>query len=192
MVVRRLPVLLFLLVALAACQHRVVPPADVADPVTVYIVDYGRHAGLALPEGGGRLTEWYWGDWNYFALESNSLGDGLQALFGSKGATLGRFTFQARNAAEVRAATDARTAQPLVVSRRAADALNAGLARRYARRRDTEIVQPDGRRFVRDGAAYSLSYNSTHMVRDWLRALGCHVTGSGVTANFVVVRQARD
>ncbi len=43
---------LFLLVAwlVSGCQHLIEPPAAVSDPVGVFVIDYGRHASLALPE----------------------------------------------------------------------------------------------------------------------------------------------
>ena len=54
---------------LGACQQTIEPPKRVSDPVNVFVVDYGRHASLALPKEGTGLVEWSWGDWNWFALE---------------------------------------------------------------------------------------------------------------------------
>ena len=54
----RLLLLLLVPVGVGGCQHVIEPPATVSDPVRVFVVDYGRHASLALPtEAGAGLVE---------------------------------------------------------------------------------------------------------------------------------------
>jgi hypothetical protein len=86
----------------------------------------------------------------------------------------------------VLAETGAEKVVPVRVERSRAEALSSELSARYARRRASEIVQPGGRRFVRDDTPYSLTHNSTQMLAEWLTALGCRVTGSSYTAEFSV------
>lgn len=172
---------------LAACQQRITPPRSIADAVTVYVTDHGRHAGLVLPAGEGKATEWFWGDWHYFALRERSLGSGLRALFGSPAATLGRFDIADAGSGGLAARTGARKVLGLRVDRTAAEALHRELSARYARRRDSEVVHPDGSRFVRDGGGYGIFYNSNHKVCEWLETLGADTCCAAITARFVVV-----
>jgi len=170
-----------LLAALAAaCAYRLEPPSRVADPATAYILDYGQHAGLALPAPDGGVVEWFWGDWHYFALGRRSVGSGLRALFASPGSTLGYRPLAGPEAAGAPAVL------PIVVERARVDALHARLAARHARRREAEVVDGDGRRFVPDDARYGLGHNSSHMLAEWLRELGVEVRGGGLDARFEV------
>ncbi|MCA1748287.1 MAG: DUF2459 domain-containing protein [Parasphingopyxis sp.] len=183
----RLLLLSALLALLVACQQRVVPPSDLSDPAIVYITDYGRHAGLALPSGEDRLTEWFWGDWHYYALRDRSFGSGLRALFASPRSALGRLDIPGTDAAAVRSATGAPEVLAAAVERSAAADLHDELSRRFALRRDTEIGHANGERFVEDDEHYSLFRNSNHQVCDWLRSMGARVHCPGIGADFVLV-----
>jgi hypothetical protein len=171
---------------LAGCQQTITPPVNLADPVTVYVTDHGRHAGLVLPAADGGMTEWFWGDWHYFALRDRSLGSGLRALFASPQATLGRLDVAATGATAVKRATGAETLIAVAVERAAAEALQTALSARHARRRDTEIVDPDGARFVHDDGDYGLTRNSNHKVCAWLEQLGARTDCPAVVADFRV------
>jgi hypothetical protein len=180
--------LLFLLLAgfgLGGCQHLIVPPATVSDPVRVFVIDYGHHASLALPQEDSGLVEWSWGDWNWFALERTGPLKGLQALFASPRSTLSRRelapTWQAE---ELATSVGAQKVLPLVVERERARALLRQLDARWWRRREEAVRHPSGRVFVPDDARYSLFNNSVHQLARWLEMLGADVSGSGVTANF--------
>lgn len=179
-----------LLALLAACQQRIVPPSGLSDPASVYVTDYGRHAGLALPSGETGMTEWFWGDWHYYALRDRSFGSGLRALFASPRSTLGRLDIRGRDAAAVRSATGAPDVLALEVERSAAADLHDDLSRRFALRRETEIVHANGERFVEDDRHYSLFRNSNHMVCAWLRSLGARVRCAGIVADFVLAEPA--
>ena len=180
--------LLFILLAglgLGGCQHRIDPPADVSDPVPVFVIDYGRHASLALPKEDGGLVEWSWGDWNWFALERTGALQGLQALFASPRSTLSRRELApAEGAQELAARVGAEEVLSLDVERERARALLRDLEARWRRRRDEAVTHPSGRVFVPDDARYSLFNSSVHEVARWLEALGAEVSGMGVTANF--------
>lgn len=183
----RLFILLLLLsgLGLGGCQHRIKPPASVSDPVGVFVIDYGRHASLALPEGQGGLVEWSWGDWNWFALERTGIQEGLQALFASRRSTLSRRELAtAASADELAAATSAESVLSLDVERERAAALQRELEARWQRGRDEAVEHPSGRVFVPDAQRYSLFNNSVHEVARWLEALGAEVSGTSLTANF--------
>ena len=182
-----LPLLLLFLAALGlgGCQHAIRPPAIVADPVRVFVIDYGRHASLALPQEDSRLVEWSWGDWNWYALNRTGPIEGLQALFASPRSTLGRRELApAVDARELATRVGAEQVLPLDVERERAMALQHRLQARWLRRREQAVTHPSGRVFVPEEKRYSLSYNSVHELRRWLEELGVDVSGTGVTANF--------
>lgn len=180
--------LLFLLLAcfgLGGCQHLIKRPASVSDPVAVFIIDYGRHASLALPKEDSGLVEWSWGDWNWFALERTGPLEGLQALFASPRSTLSRRELApAQHAEELATFVGAEKVLSLVVERERARALLRRLDARWLRRREEAVTHPSGRIFVPDDARYSLFNNSVHELARWLETLGADVSGTGVTANF--------
>ena len=183
------PVLLQLLLVagpgLGGCQHVFKPPVALSDPVGVFVVDYGSHASLALPEEDSSLIEWSWGDWNWYALERTGAVEGLQALFTSPRSTLSRRELApAEDAEELTTRVGAEKVLALNVERERARALQRHLEARWLRRREHAVRHRSGRIFVPDDAPYSLSNNSVHELARWLRALGAEVSGSGVTANF--------
>ena len=180
-----LVILLFAGLGLGGCQHVIATPTRVSDPVRVFVVDYGRHASLALPKEDSGLVEWSWGDWNWYALGRTGAAEGLQALFASPRSTLGRRELApASDANELAARVGAEKALALNVERERARALNRRLEARWLRRRHLAVTHRSGHVFVPDDARYSLSNNSVHELTRWLEALGVKVSGSGVTANF--------
>ena len=180
--------LLLLLLAglgLGGCQQRIEPPASVSDPVGVFVIDYGRHASLALPDDEGGLVEWSWGDWNWFALERTGIQEGLQALFASRRSTLSRRELvPAENTDEFAARVGAENVLSLEVERERAAALQRELEARWRRGRDKAVAHPSGRVFVPENRRYSLFNSSVHEVARWLEALGAEVSGMSLTANF--------
>ena len=178
--------LLLLAAGLGACQYRITPPAGPADPVEVHIIDYGRHASLALPAGDAGLVEWAWGDWDYFARRDRSLGSGLRALFWSEGSALTRRDIVQADAATLQRRLDAEVVHTIAVERRRATRLHNQLVARYERARTSELVHEDGRRFVRDDVGYGLFRSSTHVLAGWLEELGCRVRGWSATAAFTI------
>ncbi|MGI8704859.1 MAG: hypothetical protein ACR2JJ_03530 [Sphingomicrobium sp.] len=177
--------MLFAALALGGCQHVIEPPAAVSDPVRVFVIDYGRHASLALPNEDSGLVEWSWGDLNWYALERTGPLQGLQALFASPRSTLSRRELApAQGPDELAERVEAEEILPLDVERERARALLRRLEERWLRRRDEAVAHPSGRVFVPDDARYSLANNSVHELARWLEALGADVSGTGVTANF--------
>lgn len=177
---------ILLAASLGACQYHVAPQAALADPVEVHIIDYGRHASLALPTGDAGLAEWAWGDWHYFARRDHSLGSALRALFSSDGSALTRRDIARADATALRRHLNAEAVHTIEVERQRATRLHDRLAARYERARASELIHEDGRRFVRDDTGYSLFHNSTHVLADWLEELGCGVRGWGAIAAFAI------
>src|SRR3954451_19457334 len=72
------------------CAIKIVPPSNPANPVAVYITDYGRHSSILLPMGDGHLMEYSYGDWEFYALNQYKWYIGASKLFFSDGSGLGR------------------------------------------------------------------------------------------------------
>lgn len=185
----RLALALLLSLLCPACSMTVVPPARVKDPVTVHVVDYGRHASLVLPAGNGKLAEFSWGDWQFFALARTGLWEGIQAVLFSQGATLSRRYIDEPAEYELIARElEAGRIVSFEVERRKAAELLGRLSARYQRRIDTEIYNAKYRTyFVRDDTRrYCGLYNCTHETARWLKELGCRVRGYSIMSEFVL------
>ena len=167
----------------------VVPPSRVADPVTVHVVDYGRHASLVLPAGEGKLAEFSWGDWQFFALAKTGVLEGLHAVIFSPGATLSRRYIDEPAEYELIARElEAGRVISFQVDRRRAAELLGRLSARYQRRIDTEIYNSKYKtHFVKDDTRrYCGLYNCTHETARWLKELGCRVRGYSLMSEFVL------
>lgn len=171
--------------ALSGCAaYRLQPAARVSDPVQVHVLDYGRHASLALPAENHAWEEWFWGDRNWFAKERRGVLQGAEALFASRGSALGRRLLPVP-AERLRVAAGALQALCMEVERSRAEALQRQLRARFASGRTSLIRHSDGREFVFDRVRYSLSHTSAHELGLWLRQLGVDVRGGGnPTADF--------
>jgi hypothetical protein len=91
----RAPALLLLALSSFAggCSQTIRPPRHLADPVTVYVADYGYHSSLLLPgDTEGEYVEYAFGDWSYMALGRYGVCGVLSAVFVSPQAALGRRT----------------------------------------------------------------------------------------------------
>lgn len=186
---RLLPVLL---VAACGCTMVIRPPSAVPDATTVYIADYQLHASLLLPRADGTLTEYAYGEWDWFALNHEGVLDALRiAAFPARGA-LGRRTLAAAaDADELRALMGVEAVYPVAV-----DPLRAAIVLRhlddaYAAEQATEIYNPQEQMtFVRSGRLYWTGWNCNHALAAWLDELGCDVSGCRAFSNFRVVPDA--
>jgi hypothetical protein len=179
--------LVLLLCCTGGCGTRVVPPANVRDPTTVYLTNYGRHASLILPTSAGTLTEYSYGDWTFYAEAKTTPVNAIAALFWSRQAALGRRSLaDYRDPAQLARDLKA-TVQTVRVEREAASVLGQRLEERYAQRLQTEIYNPEYQTyFVADDEHYGLCNNSNMLTARWLMELGCTVRGPALLSNFVV------
>ena len=183
---------LLLPVSLSSCAWQVIPPAEVREPVPIFLSEYGRHTRLALPHNSRAFFEYGFGEWNFYGLEKQGVFSALRAI-----SVLGEGAFSRRELPFVlnerdflHAAAGDRSAR-LWVERSLADSLSQELEARWRANAGTVMI----RRFdqvpvSRDPAPYYLFGNSNHAVEQWLRRLGCGVRGSPVTSNFQVAKSS--
>ena len=168
-----------------------VPPDAVADPATVYVADYGRHASLIVPRDGG-YTEYAFGEWEWFARGKARLLRGPLVLIVPGQATLGRRDLGGIvSAEEACSRLDGAAAQAIVVEREKARALVAELDRRFEAAVATRVTGPDGMQFVKDPSPYYALHNSNRVTAEWLEKLGVGVRGPAVFSRFEIATKPR-
>lgn len=188
---RRFVLCLFLAAVLpvvAACGARVTPPLNPAEPVEVFLIDYGYHASLVIPSGDG-YVEFAYGDWRYMALPEETYFNGLRALLWPTRATLGRRVVSEDNSSltpeRIQNRTDSARVYELTVDRREVDLL----ARRFEewfRSRPVHRNRRYGSDHVEHPTDYWAFHNSNHAVFRWLEDLDVEVYGFRTWSSFTV------
>jgi hypothetical protein len=169
------------LVLLLGCTNVVVPPPELQQPQPVFVLDHGRHASLVLPTAEGGLVRYAYGDWKYYAEASTGVAEASAAILLPTASGLGR-----RQLPEP--ATDAGVRQAfgitvehyhaVIVERTAMAELRLELDSVFESNRETLIYNRGyDLEFVRYPRRYTIFRNSNWMVADWLRRLGCRVSG---------------
>ena len=174
---------------LSSCTTSLVPPADPVDPVSIYVVDYGRHTSLLLPKDEGEgLIEYAYGEWNWFALDRSRWHNVFGTLLWPTQGTLGRWEWDIpADAAEVQLGIFCEDVLEIIVAGEKKRALLLRLDARHAHRIDTLHYQPLYQLdFVHDDQEYHLFHNCNHVLAQWLRELDCDVHGWAMFADFVV------
>jgi hypothetical protein len=175
---------LCLIIALysAGCCNTVVPPSSPADPVTIYLLDHGRHPSLILPAGPGRFVRYAYGDWQWYALSRTSSDVGFAALFWPTQGALGRKELSTPSPIpDCLARNPVENLYEIQVSRTAADRLRARLDALYNSQKPTEHYNPYADLFfVYDPEPYTAFHNCNHVMVAWLKELGCSVYGTGM------------
>jgi hypothetical protein len=182
--------IVFVVLVCGGCTTTIRPPPAPAEPVSIYVTDYGRHSSLLLPDPRGHLTEYAYGDWDWFALRHTGSGDGVRALLFSEYTTLGRRQLNVDDndsLDDVVRATRAKKAVRIEVSAARADELLRRLDQFYDQYLDTVTYSPASALwFVRYHGNYSLLHNCNHATARWLRELGCEVKGPAMFSKFAV------
>ncbi|MGM0703427.1 MAG: hypothetical protein ACQEUG_13645 [Pseudomonadota bacterium] len=170
-----------LLALLVGCAGRLVPPAEVIDPVDVYLLDHGRHASLVMPHHEGGVVRYSYGDWQWYVEGRRHLLSGTAAMLWPTAGALGRRIDEglelpgqlSRLSPEGVVAS-----HPLVVERSRAGALSRRLDARFAAS-GPGVESPEFNLvFVRDPRDYWLAHQSNLVVSGWLEELGVEVRGA--------------
>jgi hypothetical protein len=179
---------IFLAVIIPGCAWTVRAPSNVADPVPVWITEYGKHCRVALPAGPSEFIEYGFGEWHYYALEERGIFSTLRAGTGfGSGAFSRRPLTAASDGTLGPRQTSGTRSERIQVERTQADSLRRELDARWQRNQGAvRIRQRDSVPVSRDTAPYNLFDNSNHATARWLRRLGCEVHGFPLMANFRV------
>jgi hypothetical protein len=178
---------------LTGCTCSIVTPHDPPDPVSLLVLDYGRHSSLALPSTDEpNLVEYAYGDWNWFALDRSEWHDALPTLLWPTQGALGRRSLDVEpTPASVLRFVRCERVLEIRASRRCVSGLATELNRQFHERIDTAHYQPlYGLTFVHADRSFHLFHNCNDAVADWLRQVDCRVQGPTFGADFVV-RPAR-
>jgi len=194
-----------LLILLAACLSsqgcatHITPPATVVDPAMVYLVDYGYHASLILPDPDSAasmsaenpsLVEFAFGQYDWYALNLDDWWRTPLVMFIPGEACLGRRDLTPAFPSATAPSTDVLGAQqviPITVERSRAAALLHRLQVRWSGASAQALPNPAvGLTFVRDPDCYWIFHNCNAAVAAWLREAGCNVSGPVVRSDWTI------
>ncbi|WP_163557415.1 hypothetical protein [Halomonas sp. NO4] len=165
---------------LTGCAGRLVPPAEVADPVDVYLLDHGRHASLVLPHHESGVVRYSYGDWQWYVEGQRHLLSATAAMLWPTSGALGRRVDEGlalpRELSRL-APEGVAESYSLVVERSRARALSRRLDARFAAAAPGVESPTFNLVFVRDPRGYWLAHQSNLVVADWLEELGVEVQG---------------
>ena len=178
---------------LSGCVSVVVPPAHPVDPVEVFLSQEGIHSGLVLPRPEGGYVEYGYGDWDWYALNCDRWYHVFDTVLWPTQGALGRRSYAARTAEELRAEARGPALDSLAVSRRDAEGLLRELDARFEATRDTEVYnEVSGMRLVQVPEGFWCCYGCADATSEWLRRLGCSVSCTVIRTRLVVRAPPRD
>lgn len=179
--------LICLLVLLPGCSNRLLPPELLKEPVTIHLIDHGRHPSLVLP---GRECGWVryaHGEWRWYAQRQQGVWRGLQSLFWPTRATLGRQQLESlpRHPGVSAAIPEGyRERYSFQVEKAHVSALREQLDAHFEESADW-LFQPDfNLQFVPIQGFYWFGNNSNRTMVAWLRTLDVRVTGNGLFSQW--------
>ncbi len=186
----------------AGCSTQITVPTNVVQPQAVFVLDYGRHSSLLLPNSSDTaFREFAYGEWQWYAQKKDGFLRTIPVLFLPTEGTIGRNEW-AIEGAQTEQDTEGRHHQIGVAiwgqfpglesvytfhaERDAIAQLWDELNTRFESS-DSEPVHVAEYHlyFVPDSVDYTLFHNCNHEVVAWMEALGCIARGSGTYADFV-------
>ncbi len=181
--------LLLSALVLGGCSTTVVvPPPPPEQPRAVFLLDHGRHASLALETAEGALVRYSYGEWGWYAERRTGAARAVAALLVETPAALGRRRLPgpAQEAAlrrQLRVGIE--QLHRFDAEAEAVDRLQLELDTLFAAAPTAPLYNADfDLEFVPHPVDYSLRYNSNRAVADWLRQLGCSVSGNPVLSRW--------
>jgi hypothetical protein len=167
------------------------PPAVTGEAATVYLVDFGHHSGLVVPDAEGGLTMYSYGERDWFALNRDGPLDVFRVFMLGRPGSFARMKVpgaSGANGGNSLSGINAEAVYPIRVAKSDAAAVAGELARRYDAKASTALYNPStGLVHVDDDHGYNLIFhNCNHELADWLRKLGCRIRSFSITSDFAV------
>lgn len=185
------------------CSTTIVPPDNLQEPKSVYLIDYGRHSGLVLPHPGEpRLfenvdpppyVEFAFGEWQWFALSREGPIDAIRALLVPSQGTLGVRAVEGSPREHHQPGWHYVEAIPITVERQAALDLSERLARTWHEQHEKMVFnEVNGLSFVPVEKRYSLFSNCNPVLAGWLMELECEIRGAALLSDWRLATQDQD
>ena len=158
------------------CATTVVAPSNVAEPVVVYLADHGRHPSIVLPHPDGGYVRYVYGGWSWYAEGKTALWRVFPTLLWPNQGALGRGRFDSLEALQRHDPVE--NLYVLQLERASVEHLRTSLESRFQSQLSTyhanELYHLE---FVHDDQRYGALHNCNHVMVDWLKQLGCRVSG---------------
>jgi hypothetical protein len=174
----------------SGCTSTVAPPAEVDDPVFVQLSTGGRderHAALLLSDAQGRVIEYAFGDWSWYALSRDECWRAPGALLAPGPGALGRRDVGAEELARLAAGLEPARVTAIRVSRARATKLRARLEAEFAAGGETRYNADRDMWFVRHRRSFWLLHDCNDEMAEWLEELDCSVSWAPIRARLVMV-----
>lgn len=173
---------------LASCATTIIPPPQPQQPMTVYLIDFGRTPTLVMPRGEDQFVRYVYGDWEWYALRHEGAIQGLIALLWPTQAALGRKIIDEPRDVEdmlTKFAIGAEEIFAIEVERERVHEFNRRMDAIFAANADS-LVNNDAYalEFVHHPRKYTVFHNSNHQAAAWLRDLGCQTRGPAMTSQW--------
>jgi hypothetical protein len=162
------------------------PPRSLRSPVTVRLTTAGRHSGLLLPCGDGRVVEYGYGEWSWYALAKNDWWRAPATVLWPNAGTLGRRYVREADIVAMGERYGSGRISAFSVERRDAQRLLARLDAEFAAGGaplHSDLYDMD---FVRCSERFWFVHDCHDEVADWLRELGCFVPPAPIRIGLVV------
>ena len=177
-----------LMLATTGCATTITPPSDPQGPVTIHLLDHGRHPSLVLPRPDGSFVRYVFGDWQWYAVGDTGFLQAFDAmLLPSKGALGRRILNSESDFAYLKKSDPAEHTYHLTVSRADVAALDQRLDTLFAQNASTLRVNKEyDLDFVHHPDRYHFLHNCNHVMKQWLQSLHCRVRGAAIRSHWTV------
>jgi len=180
--------LLMLMLLTTGCATVITPPPNPHDPVTIHLLDHGRHPSLILPRPDGSHVRYVFGDWQWYARGDTGFLQAFDAmLLPGRGALGRRILNDADDFADLKRRDPAEHTHVLTVSRADVAALDERLDTLFAQNASTLRVNKEyDLDFVHHPDRYHFCHNCNHVMKRWLQSLHCRVQGAAIQSHWKV------
>lgn len=169
------------LLLLGGCAASLEGPDEVVQARVVQLLEHGRHSSLLLTAADDSRVRYAYGDWAWYVEEKTGAAAGARALLRDSPAGFGRQRLgpaQPGRSLASEVGIGIQTVYRFEISAQRVDSLISKLDRQFDTGDTPYYSEARQLSFVPHPRPYRLSYNSNHMVADWLRELGVEVEGN--------------